>query len=69
MWRTLFPALALGASIIAGSILVYLFLLGSVGTATMLVAAFAFAAFGVTAAVLHWPGDDVVDEGSSDIRP
>jgi hypothetical protein len=69
MWRTYIPAVALGASIIAGTILVYLFLLGTVGTATMLVTAFAFAAFGVTAALLHWPGDDVVDDRSPDVGP
>ncbi len=69
MWRTYVPALALGASIIAGSILVYLFLLGTVGTATMLATAFAFAAFGVTAALLHWPNDDVGDERSPDAGP
>lgn len=69
MWRTLFPALALGGSVIAGAILVYLFLLGSVGTTTMLLVSFAFAAFGLTAAVLHWPGDDVIDERSTDMRP
>ena len=68
MWRTLFPALAFGGSIIAGAVLVYFFLLGTVGTATMLVAAFTFAAFGVTAAVLHWPGEDPLDEGSPDLR-
>ena len=69
MWRAYGPALALGASILAGLALVYLFLLGTVGTSTMLVVAFAFAAFGLTASVLHWPGDDAVDDRSPDIGP
>lgn len=69
MWRTYVPALALGASILAGAALVYLFLLGTVGTSTMLLVAFAFAAFGLTASVLHWPGDDPIDDRSTDLRP
>jgi hypothetical protein len=68
MWRTYGPALALGASILAGTALVYLFLLGTVGTSTMLLVAFAFAAFGLTASVLHWPGDDATDDPSTDMR-
>lgn len=69
MWRTLVPAFAVGGSIIAGLVLAYLFLLGSVGTATMLVAAFAFAAFGLTAAVVHWPGNDDAGEERSPNAP
>ena len=70
MLRTLFPVIAFAGSIIAGFVLAYLFLLGSVGTATMLVASFAFAAFGLTAAVLHWPGgeDETVDDRGPDLR-
>ncbi len=58
MWRTWFPPLAFAGSIIAGLVLAYSFLQGDISTATMLVAAFAFAAFAVTAVMLHWPADD-----------
>jgi len=69
MWRTYIPVIAVGGAIIAGLVLAYFFLAGSVGTATMLVSAFAFAAFGVTAAILHWPADDdTVDDRRSDLR-
>jgi hypothetical protein len=69
MLRTLFPVIAFAGSIIAGLVLAYLFLLGSVGTATMLVASFAFAALALTAAVLHWPGEDeTVDDRGPDLR-
>ena len=69
MLRTLFPAIAFAGSIIAGLVLAYLFLLGSVGTATMLVASFAFAALALTAAVLHWPREDeTVDDRGPDLR-
>ena len=68
MWRTYIPVIAVGGAIIAGFVLAYLFLMGSVGTATMLVSAFAFAAFAVTAAVLHGPAaDEAADDRGSDL--
>lgn len=67
MWRTYIPVVAVGGAIIAGLVLAYLFLMGAVGTATMLVSAFAFAAFAVTAAVLHGGADETVDDRGSDL--
>jgi len=69
MFRELFPGLAIGVSALAGLGLMYFFVTGSVGTATLLVLSFAFAAFAVTAALLHWPSDDAVpDDPNTDIR-
>jgi mannose/fructose/N-acetylgalactosamine-specific phosphotransferase system component IIC len=69
MFRELFPGFAIGVSAIAGLSLMYFFVTGSLGTATLLVLSFAFAAFAVTAALLHWPSDDAIaDDPNTDIR-
>lgn len=66
MSRTLFPALAITIPIVAGLALLYLFIAGDIGTATMLAASFALAAFAVTAVTMH---DDAGDEDAEGLRP
>ena len=70
MLRGLFPGFAIGISAIAGMALLYFFLTGTVGTATLLVTSFAFAAFAITAALLHWPSSDseMPDERPTDLH-
>ena len=69
MFRGLFPGIVIGVSAIAGMALLYFFVTGTVGTATLMVTSFAFAAFAVTAALLHWPSDDEMpDERPTDLR-
>ena len=69
MFRELFPGVAIGVSAIAGLALLYFFVTGTVGTATLLVLSFAFSAFAVTAALLHWPSsDDAADQHPTDLR-
>lgn len=68
MLRELFPGIAIGISAIAGLALTYFFVSGTLGTATLLVLSFAFAAFALTSALLHWPSDDKTpDEGPADL--
>jgi hypothetical protein len=52
-WRSLLPVFAIGLPIVAGLALVYLFVSGIIGMATVLVSCFALGAFAITAAVLH----------------
>lgn len=69
MFRGLFAGIAIGISAIAGMTLLYLFISGTVGSATLMVVSFAFAAFAITAALLHWPSDDdIPDERPTDLR-
>jgi len=69
MVRGLFPVIAFGISAVAGLSLLYFFVTGTVGTATLMVVSFAFAAFAVTAALLHWPSDDEMpDERPTDLH-
>jgi hypothetical protein len=69
MFRGLFACVAIGTSAIAGMTLLYFFITGTVGTATLMVASFAFAALATTAVLLHWPSDDEMpDERPTDLR-
>jgi len=69
MFRGLLAGVAIGISAVAGMTLLYFFITGTVGTATLMVASFAFAACAVTAALLHWPSDEELpDERPTDLR-
>lgn len=61
MWRLLWPVFAIGMPIVAGLALMYLFIAGHIGVATVLVGCFALGAFAVTAAVLHAHGGEDPD--------
>jgi Kef-type K+ transport system membrane component KefB len=63
MWRTLTPVLAVGLSIIFGLGLLYIFVEGTIGTATALAGSFALVAVAVTAYVLH--DDSEADDGEA----
>ena len=61
MWRSMLPVFAIGVPIVARLALMYLFIAGHIGVATVLVGCFALGAFAVTAAVLHVQGGEDTD--------